>query len=296
LRESVSCHITEPIPHGVDVDLFQPTDPAERRQTRRDFFGLGDRGLLVGYFGRNSRHKHPELATLIFHQFVRALYLRCEECGRLTAHALDPADFSFQAQDQCRFCGSTHVTPGRRRSTAKLYLHTEILTPEERWAAGGWDLELLIERLGLQTEVILDRGLRIGCGVPRRELVRRMGACDIHLLPFEGGGWELTVLETGACGVPNLIPDFGAPPEYARPFSVLVPVGSHLLGPDGVGALIDVDQSLMAMRSLASSARRRRGLGARGVKVARELTWSAAGEAWNALLRRMSAHSVDRPR
>ncbi|HUG86928.1 MAG TPA: glycosyltransferase, partial [Euzebya sp.] len=119
-------------------------------------------------------------------------------------------------------------------------MHTELLKGQERRVTGGWDLERMARRLGVSDHVRFDRSLRIGRGVAGGELARRMAACDVHLLPYEGGAWELTVLETAACGVPNVITDAAAPPEYAAPFSILVPPNMRVPGPRGARAFMDV--------------------------------------------------------
>src|SRR5205085_869184 len=130
-----------------------------------------------------------------------------------------------------------------------------------------------------------NRGLQIGQGVPVAELAERMAACDVHLLPCEGGAWELTVLETGACGVPNVITDYAGPPEYAAPFSLLVPVGAYLTQRRGdLRGIIDEERAVAALSQLASSPRLRRRLGRSGVRVAASYSCEQVGETWQRVL------------
>jgi glycosyltransferase involved in cell wall biosynthesis len=111
-----------------------------------------------------------------------------------------------------------------------------------------------------------------------------MAACDIHLLLYECGGWELTVLETGACGVPNVVTDVAAPPEYAAPFSRLIPVATHVIGISGHRGLADLDAAAAALVELGESPEERARLGARGVVVAAAHDWNRVGQLWLELL------------
>jgi glycosyltransferase involved in cell wall biosynthesis len=168
-------------------------------------------------------------------------------------------------------------------------MHTELGTRGERRDSGGWDLERLAVRFGISAQVQFDRGLSIGEGVPASELALRMGACDIHLLPFEGGGWELTVLETAACGVVNVITDAGAPPEYAAPFSELVPVACRVFGATGMRSLIDVGQAVGALLQVAHQPGRRRRMSQSGQEEAVAYSWTVIGQAWHRLLATLAA-------
>src|SRR5690606_22241225 len=87
---------------------------------------------------------------------------------------------------------------------------------------------------GLADTVRIDRSLGSGPGLPRDEVARRMAALDAHLVCAEATAWELSVLETGACGVPNVVPAYGGPAEYAAPFAAVVPIASWTAHPSGV--------------------------------------------------------------
>lgn len=270
-----------PIPHGVDPTVFRPLSPAARVRARAKYFHVQQRALVIGVFGRNVRHKRIDLALRIFRIFAQGWYVDCRACGLSTVDDFDPVSYGYSPAGCCRHCRSTAVSRARGVPSARLYLHTEVLEESSRAESGGWDVVGLIEMMELGSQVVLHRSLRIGAGVPIGELAERMGACDIHFLPYEGGGWELTVLETGACGVPNVITDVGAPPEYARSFSVLVRVGAYdTQGEGDVRGLIDEEAALTALRRLARSSADRRRLGAAGVVAAAAHSWSEVGALW----------------
>ena len=286
-RSGVTARIAPPIPHGTDTDVFAPLSDGERRAVRRDRFDVGDDELLVGFFGRNCGHKRPDLALGIFAAWATGGVARCAGCRRLVERPLDPLDGADGTLARCPHCGAGEgLAPQPARPGVRLYLHTELLTARERRVSGGWDLERLARRLGVCDRVRFEPSLRFGHGVPDHELARRMAACDVHLLPSEAGAWELTVLETAACGVPNVITDAAGPPEYAAPFSLLVPPLLRVHGPAGARAFIDVGGAVAALDRLADDPAQRRRLGRRGIEVARAHRWDRIGDAWFDLLRR----------
>ena len=277
-----------PVAHGVDVSVFRPLPREARAAARASFFGVEGEELVVGYFGRNSRHKRADLALAIFRLFAQGHYGTCPPCGRTTAYPFDPTTYTYRPVSHCRHCGAGGLDPGRPRPDARLYVHAELLAPADQLVSGGWDLEELARRMGLGPQVIFNRELEVGRGVEEDELAARMAACDVHLLPYEGGGWELTVLETGACGVPNVITDYATPPDYARPFAECVPVAAYQARRHGeMVAVIDQEEATAALRRLADDPGRRRALGDAGVRVASEYAWERLGPQWLDLLGRI---------
>ncbi len=279
--------IASPIPHGVSMDVFRPSTPEVRCAIRRDVFGLSDTSLLIGYFGRNSGHKRSELAVRIFHLFATGQYVRCNGCEHIETFSMNPIDISFAPPGRCSNCQSDQVEHGQAIPTARLYMHTDLPWDSARPVAGGWDLKLLAHRLTIADQIIWNRDLSVGFGVSTVELGQRMSACDIHLLPYEAGGWELTVLETGACGVVNVITDFAAPPEYAASFSKLIPVGAHVFEPTGVRGQMDIHAAVKTLVELAANPIERKVLGQNGIQTAQNFAWPRVAQRWHALLARL---------
>lgn len=276
--------VSGPIPHGVDTGVFRPPPPDARRRTRMELYGLEGDDLLVGYFGRNSGHKHPDVVVSVFAAFARGLYVSCRACARVTVADVDPLDGLAAHPARCGVCGGDQLVAGARRDRARLYLHTELLDAAARALSGGWDLPRLARLYGISDRVVFNDALRIGEGEPEHELARRMGACDIHFLPYEGGGWELTVLETAACGVANVITDTAAPPEYAAPFSELVPTRLRLLDGAGLRGFIDPGGAVQALVRLADDPGHRQSLADRGPRTAARYAWEHIGPQWDQLL------------
>lgn len=277
--------LSVPIPHGVDCSIFRPPGAEARGIARRELLRAGDDAMVVGFFGRNSGHKHAELALRIFTAFAKGHFARCAGCTRITPFDVDPIDFAAIPPERCARCGGESVEPARARPTARLYLHTEASSALDRSVSGGWDLDLLADRLGIGEAVVRDGSIQLGHGVSAQELARRMGACDVHLLPYDCGAFELTVLETGACGVPNVITDGEAPVEYAAPFSELVPPAMRWIAPEGTRAFMDLGLAVEALVRLADEPERRRSLAKKGPPVADRYSWEDIGSRWDHLLR-----------
>lgn len=281
--DGVALH--EPIAHGVDSTVFHPRTTEARAAARARCFGIGDDELLIGYFGRNSTHKRPDLVLRLFQLFATGAYGVCRRCGATSADPLNLDGTPGSPVVRCAACDSTELDRGDACDHARLYLHTDLhADPEVRRTPNARDLVRIAARYGIESRVQFTPDISIGRGVPAAELADRMAACDIHVLPFICAGFELTVLETGACGVPNIITDFASPPDYAAPFSRLIPVGSPLLE-DEVRGVVDIDQALRALVHLAGAPEERRALGVAGVQTARELDWQRIAGQWVALLR-----------
>jgi glycosyltransferase involved in cell wall biosynthesis len=276
-----------PIPHGVDTDRFRPL-PTDRRAAVRRELGVRPDELLVAYFGRNSAHKRPDLALRAFAHLATGAHHRCTGCGHRTVAELDPAG-AWRAPDRCRRCARSALVPAEPRHDVRLLAHTELLGERDRRRSGGFDLERLARRFGVADRVLWDRTLAVGRGIPAARLAERMAAADVHLLLHQGAGWELTVLETAACGVANVVTDYAGPGEYAGPFSMLVPAVSGVVQPFGVEAIADLDAAVSALVALAEEPARRAELAAAGPAVAAAHRWRDIGDRWDALLTEVAA-------
>lgn len=265
------------IPHGVDTSTFQPACPATRATIRAELLGADDDAVVVGYVGRNVGHKRPDLALRAVAHVRHGAHVTCAACRRISADDLDPGG-GVRARDTCRSCGSRRVERGRPRPV-RLYLHTE-LAPHP--GSQGWWLERLVAALGLEADVVA-HDLDVAAALPTDELAARMAALDVHVLLSDCGGWELTALETAACGVPNVITDTAGPPTYLRRGAVLV-AGSPVVTRLGVRVEADMDAAVPALLGLVDDAERRRALGDAARAQAQAYDWSPVGQQWHRYL------------
>lgn len=273
----------QPIPHGVDSTIFRPRAPARRDYVRRQEFGAGPNDFVVGYVGRNSGHKRPDLALRAFAHMATGAYALCDHCQWLTVAELAP-DGSFVAPPVCRHCSSKRLSSGKARERTLMVMHTELLDQRCRSISRGYDLELLACRFGVFDRVQFDRTLEPGSGHPVDRLADRMAALDVHVLLHSGAGWDLTILETAACGVPNVVTDYAGPAEYARAFSHMVPVASQVVQPWGIEGIADLDVAVAALIRLADDPVYREALGREGPETAAQFGWEHVGALWHELL------------
>jgi len=104
--------------------------------------------------------------------------------------------------------------PKHIRENSTLYLHT--LPLEESYGSPGWPLPELILRLGLAERVMMP-GLKASkyIGYTEQEMAEIYNAADVNILATSGEGFGLTVLESMACGKPQIVSKNTSLPEVA---------------------------------------------------------------------------------
>jgi len=156
------------IPYGVDLSLFTPLSKDRIHYLRRSI-GL-EHKYLVGVFGRNDERKqHPRVLSA-------AALLR------------DDPDFT-------NLC---------------VYMHCQSID-----RIRGWNLNFITERLRMEEHVLFPHNLNqmVGVGCTRDEeripqsildlsYTERLAICDVVVNAAFCGGFELSILETQAMGVP----------------------------------------------------------------------------------------------
>jgi len=96
------------------------------------------------------------------------------------------------------------MLPDDVKDNSILYLHTSV--GESNLGIRGWDLTYLTFHFGLAGKVLLP-SLRANrfYGYDEREMVQIYNAMDVHCLISSGEGFGLPVIESQACGVPNIL-------------------------------------------------------------------------------------------
>jgi len=93
--------------------------------------------------------------------------------------------------------------PKRVRDRSILYCHTMPL--EESGGRPGWNLPELILRLGLQGKVMFpSRKANLYWGFTEQEMAQLYNAMHCHVLLSSGEGFGLPILESMACGIPQI--------------------------------------------------------------------------------------------
>lgn len=160
----------------------------------------------------------------------------------------------------------------------------------------GVDIEKLCNYYGLKKVITLNPPL--GAGVPESGMRAIYNMFDLYWSTSQAEGWNLPALEAMACGVPCLLPEQGAPAEWARGVACLVSCTSTALtaplngGPYTIGGIADREQTIAALDKLYRRADYRRKLSELGLQLASRLSWDRVGEQWEALLQSLMSTKV----
>lgn len=148
----------------------------------------------------------------------------------------------------------------RRGGDGWLYLHCANRDD-------GWDLRELARQLGVgeRVRIAVARKEKLP---PESEMPKMYSALDVQVSTTLGEGWGLTTLEGMACGIPQIVPDWSALGDWARPAAKLVPCTGReaLFGFNtfGLGGVVDQEVFIAALDEMRAPATRaeyaRRGL------------------------------------
>lgn len=136
-------------------------------------------------------------------------------------------------------------------------------------AEQGWDILAMAQDLGIAERLILTgRSITPTQGLRLEDMAAVYALADVKLTTTSGEGWGLTTMEAMACGVPTIIPNFGALAEWAGDAALRVhapiPV-RHAGGVNTVGRVPLAEDVALTLHQLAGSGQelghyRRKGL------------------------------------
>jgi len=106
----------------------------------------------------------------------------------------------------------------KNRPDAKIYLHTDPFG-----GAGGWNLFILCESLGIKPEQVLFPDIAdYRYGISQEVLAAYYTAMDVLLTPSFGEGFGVPTIESMACGTPVIGSNWAATPDLVSEDSYLV--------------------------------------------------------------------------
>lgn len=112
--------------------------------------------------------------------------------------------------------------PQKVKDRSMLYLHT--MSSEETQGTRGWNMPEMILRMGLQGKVMMptQKGQSKWWGEPEEEMAKFYNAMGCHCLLSSGEGFGLPILESEACGIPQIGSNNTAIPEVMGDGGLLV--------------------------------------------------------------------------
>jgi D-inositol-3-phosphate glycosyltransferase len=123
----------------------------------------------------------------------------------------DPFVFGMVARNQPRknipvFFESfaAHVS---KNPNSRMLLHSVIKDQ-------GWDLNLLVHEFKLDGKVFIPKNLTPQRGLSNQDLRTIYNCMDVHVNTAWGEGFGIPIVESMACGIPNIMPSYTTGPEF----------------------------------------------------------------------------------
>ena len=174
-----------------------------------------------------------------------------------------------------RFC--------RDKPDAFLYLHT---APRD----AGWDLPELIERYGIKEQCAISYRATSIKGISDEEMNSIYNSMDVFVLPSNGEGFGMPILEAMAAGVPVVVTDSSASRELAMDRGERIRVAHWSTACQGNVEIAypDEDDLVQILERLYRDPERRRQMAKRGREFAEQLDWDCIAAQWDALLQKVA--------
>lgn len=265
--------------HGVDTKAFKPLEYSDRMSARKALIGVDDKKTIIGIVARNQPRKAFDKMFEAYFHILNGAYIKCKDCGKITIFKYDVIKREIYPISKCKHCGSESVTAGKTRDDVRLYIHGAIVDC-------GWDLLDLQTDFNLHGKVLVNTALKIGVGVSEHTLNGIYNSFDIFTLPTRGEGFGLPILEAMAAGVPVVVTDYSAHPEWVSGCGELVPPAVLESEPltNIRRAIIDVNEYVESLLKLIDDPILRAKYGSLGRERAKTMDWSIICKQWEDLI------------
>ncbi len=159
------------------------------------------------------------------------------------------------------------------KDAAALAIHTD------NGVNGVWDVRKMARQLGIQNNTFF------GNWPADQEAMNRIyNTFDVHI-NVGGKEWSaLSVLESMAIGIPQIVSDYGVLREYADGCGVLVPVRTECVPPGDEVHVPEPDEISKAMEKLWMNEAERLKAGEAALKKAKTYSWDKTAQMWEELL------------
>jgi len=285
-----NANISDPIPCGVDLDIYRPISQEEKNRNKVMLFKILPSDRLMMSVGRNQQRKHIVANIAAMHFLFTGHYTTCGTCGGYTlwdrnytlAKDIGPAG-------KCKWCGdSEHQIPGIPRGNLRYYMHI----PLDEMADDSYRIPYVLRQFGLlvgnstDTQFIMtNKMLRSGHGLSEASMSCYYATSDVFALPSFGEGFGCPLLESIACGTPVITPNYSAPPDFVGKAGRLVKVGYQWCEPQTSywRGMVDLDAWTGALdTSLYKDPISKEAC----LEVAKQYSWEDIAKKWIILLER----------
>lgn len=187
--------VTDTIPHGVDPEVFKPR-PSLKSQIRRSL-GLSEDCFVIGYVGRNLERKRVDQIVRLAGHLRQGTYNEKKD-GTCVPFFLDKY-------------GKFIPGEGRRgqKHDVKILAHVPSNDSE------GPPLDPILIHYGMNGHFYADTTYRVAEGVEDDKLALLYNAMDV-MVSFATGGWEFASLESMASGLPQVLGNWSAMPDFVE--------------------------------------------------------------------------------
>ena len=267
------------IHHGVNTKVFSPKDVKTKILEKKSILGVSPEKKIIGIVARNQPRKAFDKLFKAYFYVLNGQYIKCNSCNKLTVYPYSAVEKKFRQVSKCKHCGSSIVSKGSPRNDVTLYVHAAALDC-------GWELFDLQRDFDLEGKVLINPDLKIGTGVSELTLAAIYNTFDIFTLPTRGEGFGLPILEAMSCGIPIVITNYSAPPEWAMGCGELInPIVFEAEPLTNIRrAIIDMDLYVTALVKLLDDPDLRKKYGDEGRKRALEMDWSKICKRWESLI------------
>jgi len=265
--------------HGVDSEAFHPISEEDKSVVKKSVIGVELDKTIIGIVARNQPRKAFDKLFEAYFYILNGLYMRCEDCKKITVFPFDVIKKEAFRVKTCKHCAGNNLKQGEKRDDVRLYIHGAVQDC-------GWDLTDLQHDFNLSGKILVNPSLRIGVGVSEFTLNGIYNAFDIFTLPTRGEGFGLPVLEAMSAGVPVVTTDYSAHPEWCEGAGILIPPATLEAEPltNIRRAIIDVDLYVTGLMRLIEDKDLRKKLGNIGREKALTMDWSIICSQWEKLI------------
>lgn len=277
-KEAKKANLTH-IYHGVNPQVFRPLSEEEKIQSKKNLLKIDPRKIVIGIVARNTPRKAFNKVFEAYFYLLSGSYFHCNECEKISVFPYDLITHKVSPVKSCHHCHSTHGAQGKQRDDVRLYIHAAIQD-------SGWNFVDLQNDYQLLGKIHVNTDLKIGFGLSEEKLNEVYNAFDIFTLPSRGEAFGLPILEAMSAGVPIVVTDYSAYPEWAKGCGEFVaPIAFEAEPVTNIRrAIINMDDYVESLLRLINNQDLRKEYGTKGRETALTMDWASISTQWEEVI------------